>query len=61
MKYVLMQNIYDETDTFYYITSDDYGEVIGCVDLNCNPIQPASEASVKDKNVPIPSCAAQQP
>ena len=57
MRYVLMQNIYDETDQFYYITTDDFTQVIGCVDLNCNPTIPAAEASVKDKYPTLPPCA----
>jgi hypothetical protein len=57
MRYVLMQNIHNESDKFYYITNDDFSEVVGCVDLNCNPTQPAPESSVFDKYPTLPPCA----
>jgi len=57
MRYVLMQNIKDQTDTFYYITNDDFSEVLETVDLNCNPRQSALEACVLDKYPTLPPCA----
>jgi hypothetical protein len=57
MKYVLIQDIHDENNKMYYILSDDYGQLLGVVDLNCNPCTAPVEHFVVDSNPTLPPCA----
>ena len=54
MKYVLMQDTNDETNQFYYVMSDDYGQLLYTIDLNCQPCSNSTEAYVFDRNTTPP-------
>lgn len=61
MVYALIQDVNDENNKMYYILSDDRGQLLGVMDLNCNPCAPPIEHFIIDSNPPLPPCVESNP
>jgi hypothetical protein len=57
MRYVIIQDLKDPTYQVYGIMTDDFGQLIRVVDMNCNPCDLPVEHSIIDRFPTPPPCA----